>query len=375
MKTKSLAAFAVLSAILISNQIQAQNKTWRVNNLSNYNEATLQWGENFGGTTTYPVFKQIDDAIGWSAFTAGDTIHVEGSAIAYNFATINKRAVIIGPGYFLNENQKTSNTAYDAKIGRILFNGASTNSEIIGMNFIANGSSFDGKVYVEVNGVTVKRCRFLYGVQLSSNILSSVNILQNYFESSTSNAIIANGSSNFVPPNDIIFNNNICKTKLIWQRNDTDVWNILECNNNVFDGPANTLNLKFNTTSFKNNIIKANGATATINMGTNANVQYNTVPNTTLFAGTLGVTTVTNMASLFVASASTDGQYQLQSGVAGNVPGSDGAERGAFGGIAPSNRYTLSGLAAIPVIYDVSTTGVSQAGTGMTVQVKARTVK
>ena len=69
------------------------------------------------------------------------------------------------------------------------------------------------------------------------------------------------------------------------------------------------------------------------------------------------------------------GQYQLQSGVAGNVPGSDGAERGAFGGIAPSNRYTLSGLAAIPVIYDVSTTGVSQAGTGMTVQVKARTVK
>ncbi|MEP6844563.1 MAG: hypothetical protein ABI861_01100, partial [Panacibacter sp.] len=51
-----------------------------------------------------------------------------------------------------------------------------------------------------------------------------------------------------------------------------------------------------------------------------------------------------------------------------------GTERGVFGGAATINRYTLSGLAAIPVIYQVSTSGVATP-TGLPVTIKARTIK
>lgn len=70
------------------------------------------------------------------------------------------------------------------------------------------------------------------------------------------------------------------------------------------------------------------------------------------------------MGTLFIApGSSTDGNYQLQSGVASNYPGLGGGDRGAFGGSIPANRYTLSGLANIPVIYDVYTTGTVVSGT------------
>ena len=276
--------------------------------------------------------------------------------------------MIIGPGYFLNENPKVSNTAMDARINRITFSPGAEFSQIIGMNIINNGNSADGYVYVSTNDITVKRCRLERGVAFAT-LLSDVYILQNFFATTAINAIYTNGNNTFVAPNNIIFNNNICLTKLIW----TDK-NILECNNNVFDGPPNTLNLDFNTGSFRNNILKSAGITATINAGTNINVQYNTVSNSALFSGTTGNVWEPNMNNLFVASNTTDGNYQLQTSATNNVAGSDESERGAFGGAAVTNRYTLSGLPAIPVIYDVTTSGVSQPGTGLPVNVKARTI-
>ena len=371
MKTKITFALMLLSAFFLS--LPGYAKIWRVNNQSNYNNTTL-WGQNYGGTTTYPVFKQINQAIAWAGLIAGDTIHVEGSTAIYETATITKKVVIIGPGYFLAENPKVFNTTYDARLGRINFNVGSQDSQLIGMNMIPDGSS--PGVYINTDGITIKRCRIERRIFLASG-LADVYILQNFFVGNSTtdyNALVQNGSSP-VPPNEIIFNNNICENKLIWQRSDSEIWNILECNNNVFAGPANSLNLKFNTGSFRNNILKSNNMTAVINQGTNNNVSHNTSATTDLFSGTPGNLLVPSMASLFVNSGTTDGLYQLQPGVSGNIAGIDGAERGAFGGIAPSNRYTLSGLAAIPVVYDVTTSGVSQPGTGLTVEIKARTIK
>lgn len=364
MKTRLLQLIAVGTALLFFNGIEA--KTWRVNNQSNYNN-TSQWGENYGGTPAYPVFKQINEAIANANVKDGDTLHIEGSSIVYDDAVITKRLVIIGPGYFLTENPKVSNNTYDSQIGRVSFNSGSELSQIIGMNIINDGNSGDGYAYINVNQITVKRCRMERGVRFAT-LLNEVYILQNFFASGT-NAIYTNGNSGFVPPQDIIFNNNICLSKLIWPS-----WNILECNNNVFDGPPNVLNLEFNTGSFQNNILKSAGMTASINGGTNNNVQHNTVSNSGIFTGTTGNIWEPNMNALFMANNTTDGNYQLQIGATNNVAGSDGTQRGAFGGASPTNHYTLSGLAPIPVIYTVSTTGVSEANTGLLVSIKARTV-
>lgn len=366
MKSKtSIIALTLLMFSLYSNVLNA--KIWRVNNQSNYNNVT-NWGENYGGTPSYPVFKQLNEALSSANVVAGDTLHIEGSSIVYDDAVITKRLVIIGPGYFLSENPKVSNNVYDARIGRVTFNLGSELSQIIGMNIINDGNSADGYVYVNANQITVKRCRMDKGVRFGT-ALNEVYILQNFFTGLLDNVIFTNGNSSFIPPQDIIFNNNICLSKLIWTG-----WNILQCNNNVFDGSPNQLNLEFNTGSFQNNILKAAGITANINNGTNNNVQYNTVSNSGVFTGTLGNVWEPNMSALFVSGSTTDGNYQLQSGVANNMLGSDGAERGAFGGVALTNRYTLSGLGAIPVVYDVTTSGVSEAGSGLLVSIKARTV-
>lgn len=360
----------ICTALLFVVTVNSQT-TWRVNNQSNYDGITF-FGDNYGGTPSFPVFSEINEAMAYPNVIDGDTLHIEGSTIDYANATITKQLVIIGPGYFLTENPDVSNNTYDAKIGWISFESGSEFSQVIGMNIVNNGSSSTGTIYLEVNEITIKRCRIARDIDFDSE-LSGFYILQNFFSNILeSNAFSLGVPSSFVPPQDVIFNNNICEKKLIWS-NSNFTGTILECKNNIFNGPANELNLEFNVGSFQNNILRAPGITANINNGTNNNVQYNTVSLSNVFDGTTGNLWVPNMAALFVTNGTTDGSYQLQSDSTFNEVGSDGEERGAYGGVVVSNRYNLSGLAAIPVVYEVTTTGVSEAGTGLPVTIKART--
>src|SRR4051794_40792250 len=107
MKTFKHFVVLVIILCLLSFQ-QTYAKIWRVNNNSNYNGSSL-WGDNFGGTATFPVFKQIADANNSNLVSAGDTIYVEGSTANYEAVTINKKLAIVGPGFFLNENPHVSN--------------------------------------------------------------------------------------------------------------------------------------------------------------------------------------------------------------------------------------------------------------------------
>lgn len=136
------------------------------------------------------------------------------------------------------------------------------------------------------------------------------------------------------------------------------------------------LNLQFLAGEFKNNILKPLNATVDINNGTNQNVEYNIGSSESQFDNSSGNIVVIDMPTLFVNSAdqSTDGQYQLRANSPGSNNGSDGTDRGAFGGTAATNRYTLSGLAPIPVIYGIVTPAVATP-TGLQVTINARTIK
>src|SRR5205085_10855360 len=78
----------------------ANAKIWRVNNKSNYNGTSL-YGDNFGGTSTYPVFKQMSDAVNWAGVVNNDSLYVEGSTTVYAGTTVTKKLIIIGAGFFL----------------------------------------------------------------------------------------------------------------------------------------------------------------------------------------------------------------------------------------------------------------------------------
>lgn len=363
-QTTLLFVLAAIVFTLLTEQVSA--RIWRVNNASNYNGTTL-FGEYLGGSATNPVFSQINDAIKWNPLKNGDTLHVEGSAAVYGDADISKKLVIIGPGYFLGENPNVSTNINSASISSITFNTGSETSQVLGMNVISNGVGNSATIYVNVNGIIIKRCRIEKAVQFGSGI-DDVYIIQSFFiTSQNTTALITNGSGGFVPPTTIVFNNNICQKTLSW------AGPITQCNNNVFDGPPNTLNLQFSTAEFRNNILKPLNATVNINTGTNQNVTYNTGTSANQFGTAAGNTVVINISTIFVAptAQSTDGRYQL---VPGTDPGSDGTERGVFGGAGAPNRYTLSGLPNIPTIYSVKITGPA-GPSGLPVTIQARTIK
>ena len=366
-------ATTIVAAIITQSSFA---KIWRINNHSNYDGSTL-WGDNFGGTAAYPVFAQIDQAVAFGIVNAGDTLHVEGSTTVYSFATITKRLVIIGTGYFLTDNPNTSNNVLATKLARIAFNAGSENSQLIGVDMVSAGNSFDRDVYINVNGITVKRCR-IEGQVVFGFPLSDVYIIQNFFPNTVvSNAINTNGNSFFTPPTDLVFNNNICQKTLTWGTpiaNPTTMWPILQCNNNVFDGPDNLANpnLAFSTSEFKNNILMPTNAKVNISASA-GNVSYNIGTLSTQFGAADNNLVVPAITTIFVTSASPDGGYQVADGTVADNSGSDGTDRGAFGGTAVISRYTLSGLAAIPVVYEITTPGATS--TTLPVTIKARTIK
>ena len=154
---------------------------WRVNNRSNYNGSTL-YGENFGGSPAYPVFAQINQAITFAIVNNGDTIHVEGSTTTYDFALITKQLVIIGTGYLLTDNPHTSSSALETKISRIFFNAGSESSQLIGVSIISAGNVADATVYVNVNGVVIKRCRIDNGVEFGGGLADVSHFTKLFFQ-------------------------------------------------------------------------------------------------------------------------------------------------------------------------------------------------
>lgn len=367
----------VVTAILTTFITQSSfAKIWRINNHSNYDGSTL-WGDNFGGTAAYPVFAQINQAVAFGIVNDGDTLHVEGSTVIYAAATITKRLIIIGTGYFLTNNPKVSNNVLEAHIARVYFNAGSENSQLIGVSIVNAGNAADRDVYINVNGITVKRCR-IEGQVVFGFPLSDVYILQNFFSNVvTNNALATNGNALFTPPTDIIFNNNICQKTFTWGTplaNPTTMWPILQCNNNVFDGPDNLANpnLAFSTSEFKNNILMPTNAVVKI-AATPGNVSYNIGTLSTQFGTADNNLVVPAITTLFATPSTPDASYQIADGTVADNSGSDGTDRGAFGGTAVTSRYTLSGLAAVPVIYQITSPGATS--TTLPVTIQARTIK
>ena len=122
----------------------------------------------------YKDFNQLSEANNSSDVLAGDTVYVYPGN--YEGCTINKKLVIIGPGYFLDQNLQLQYNQNSSYIGAITFDVGSEDSKLTGVvsNYIS----------IVTDGITIKR-NLLCGTNDGANVLNISNgrnniILQNY---------------------------------------------------------------------------------------------------------------------------------------------------------------------------------------------------
>mgnify|MGYP007130732456 CR=1 FL=1 len=344
----------------------SRGNIWRVNNNSNY-DGTNNFGENYGGTALRPVYKQLGQATALSNTKVqnGDTIHLEGSPLTYsNPGNISKKLVIIGAGYFLSENPNTSSDNYPSRVTNMNFAAGSGGSKIMGV--------WANIIDVSTSNISISRCRIDLHAQLANGI-SDVFIIGNYFSDSITPASSCIVMGTTGAPAGLIVKNNIIKKPLILQSvsgSGTITGIISDCSNNVFDClPGN--NIIFDVAECHNNIIRSAGLIVQVSTSNPSGISHNSSNNSSdLLGEALNNNIQVDMNTLFVANGSSDGRYKLN---AGSAAGNDGTERGVFGSASIASRYSLSGLAPIPVIYNLQATG-DGGPSGIQVNINARII-
>jgi len=297
-------------------------KSWRVNNL----DASAN-------------FTTLDAAM--AGVTAGDTIYLEGSPNDYTLSNaISKQVVIIGPGYFLDQNENTLVSKSPAMIASnvtILAKGTVLEGVTINKNNNTN-------LYIAADDVVVRKCH-INRIYFSDNT-ASTNL-------EIANTIITQSITNDIT----VGSNDYGKGGLISN-------NILGAYN-LFSGLRN-FDILFNTFTTTNQFATAGSS--------NCNIRNNIYRGNSVGSGTNNTYTNNYKASTaeFVGGDSSDKQWQLIATSQGNTASSAGGQCGAFGSSSP---YVLSGLANIPHIYDIEAPTSASAASGLSVTVKIGTEK
>jgi len=280
----------------------------------------------------------------------GDTIYVEGSIASYSDAiSFDRQLTIIGPGYFLTDNDSTQANGLVATVnGSITFNTGSSGSKITGIDF--------STITIYVSNISVTRCN---GSQINLyNTIENILISQNFVSTIYSGGNATNS----------VFSNNI----VLYGISAYSGSGSLQVLNNVVQGLSGVPISVYNST-ISNNILtnitykltENTGNVITNNIfayaGTNANGNKYSITMTTVFVDFSG--------SL---NYSDDAKWKLKAGSPAIGAGVSGVDCGAFGGPTP---YVLSGIPALPHIYEAAIPGVAYSGTGLSCTIKVKAGK
>ncbi|MCB2378879.1 hypothetical protein LGH70_14855 [Hymenobacter sp. BT635] len=318
MKKQLTLLFASLTAALFT-ATSAEAKVWRVDN----------------NTGTPGDFTSLDAASTSSSVVTGDTLYFNGSADSYGGATLSKKLVLIGPGYYLTENPETQVATQTAKLGSIFFNATAAGTEIMGFE--------GGTWYVSASNVVIRRNKDVNVYLAYSNNISNVFISQN----------ILNYVYTYNVANNVFITNNYIQSSGIYTGT-----SVVHVAHNVINGPG----ISTSNSYVYNNIMNSGSVSGT------GNSYNNNLCNGTQFpAGNGNVQNVT-MSTVFLGTGSTDGKWKLKTGSPALGAGVNGEDCGMFGGNEP---YVLSGLPAIPAIWSFSQPSIVPASGTLQIRIKA----
>lgn len=331
MKTKNL----LLLVITVIFTINLNATVWRLNNLP--------------GTDADLTTLQAANNAAW--VNSGDTLYLEASSGSYGDLVATKKLIIIGAGYFLNENLNLQANGATSEVGKIAFNAGSQGSVIAGCTIYEIKINTSNLV-IERNRIDFSENGLSYGGLIfnSSNINNIIirnNYLQNTYDGTIGNYVINTLSNSITGINNVQILNNYISSKGTHSAHyamyfNTGFSGTIE--NNVIFGAVFINNAIFNNNILRNGTFTASNCTI-----------YNNIGNSTQFGTSNGNQQNVNMANVFVGATdnSTDGQWQLKIGSPAIGAGVDGVDCGMFGGSSP---YKLSGIPAIPSVYHHSQT-------------------
>ena len=338
--------------------INSYAKIWRVNNNSSVtaNFTTLQAAHNSGSVVS------------------GDTLHLEPSPNSYGSATITKKLIILGNGYFLDENLNLQAVPISSKVDGINFNNGAQGSVLMGLDFRSSS------VNIYCSNIVIRRCKFSSPNGATPDWSTgniSVQYQSNIYPTPADNIIISENygviiSVNF-PSNGVLITNNFVAYGLAYGENTANQCLTLHADavalikNNIF---RRGRIVAYNS-SFTNNIM-VNGSF--IGSG---NLISNNLANATQFGSDNDNQTNVNMTTVFVGAGtgiSADGQWKLKIGSPaigagfGSTPTTP-IDAGMYGGDKP---YVLAGIPPIPSIYYFTNQPVGSNNDPIDVTIKVR---
>lgn len=318
--------------IVLSFVLASQAKVWRVNNIAAMN-------------ADFTSFVAAQASV-----SSNDTLYFEGSTLSYGDITLSIPLVIIGPGYFLNQNPQTQNSLLSASFDKVIFNSGSLGSELTGV-------AVNGSITINANNIIIMKCLCLSYSEIILNStaasIGNIFILKNYLYSVSSSG--SNPIHNLLISNNFIDNNNFNDCISLGKNTSGEI------KNNTLNGDLNVYNFKvYNNIHLKGSI------------SMNNNYFYNNICYYAPFPSGNGNQQSINMTDVFVGATgnSTDGQWQLKTFSPALKAGNDSTDCGMFGGTSP---YVLSGLPSIPSIYEITIPTTGDNINGINVTIKAKT--
>jgi len=324
-----------LLIIIFAMSLSSEAKVWRINN-------------NPGIDADFTSFSSAQNTA-----NNGDTLYFEGSVVSYGNIALSKKLTIIGPGYFLTENPETQAVLSSAKFGSISFNQGGEGSSFMGLEI-------HGIVTISLNQISIERCLIWDRISINSSTqpIGNTLILNNYiFINSYTYGINQTGNN---PVYNLIISHNFIRTY------DSRAINLNEnvsgvLSNNIFQKDVWCYNFIFTNNIQTDGISKINN-----------NIFFNNIGNSNQFPIGNNNQQNINMVDVFVGvtGQSTDGQWQLKAGSPAIASANNGGDCGIFGDPTP---YVLSGMPAIPAVFEINmpASGNNIDGIPVTIKVKS----
>lgn len=336
----------ILLSITFSNA--CFSKIWRVNN-------------NPGVNADFTTLQAAHDGA-----ASGDTLHIESSPTHYGYGTFTKKLIVIGTGYYLDQNLNLQAFTLPSLVAAITLSPGSDGSVLEGLSFVGN------VVYVNANDITIRRNNF---ASPAGNIpdYSTGGIVIGY-QYPVSNIVVSQNfsigiSNNQTASGVLILNNYITRPAYEGDATAQTSVSLLPATtailkNNIFRRGA----IQVSNSNLSNNIMYAGTLVGT------GNLLSNNIGSGTQFGTANGNQENVSMAAVFEMTGSYDGAYKLKAGSPAIGAGfgstvQNPVDCGMFGGTTP---YVLSGLPAIPSIYYFTNQPVGSNSDPIDVQIKVR---